>query len=280
MAGLDRTSDVEALSPHLAELFQLDPADNLKFIVGNDATLLSVPMIADRNGMGGVAVVSGEQLSSSPSTFDLADEVLVLFPRSGTGSVAFSFTKTPSGLPIFHQRAGGYGHLLGDDGSGYHIGKMAIVSALSAFDKNQPFTEFQKAVYKHFQCEDDPQLLLQRVHEEKSPVFPESSSATRVASVCKAVFDTAYAAGHQDDDAEAIISAAADSVAVLVRELINDVIRPEQCTLVLGGSLYRDSHFEGTVIRSLLALGISFKSVQALEDAGAAAALILAKEVL
>lgn len=59
MAGLDRASDVRALSPPLAELFQLDPEDRLKFIVGNDATLLSVPMIADHNGLGGVAVVSG-----------------------------------------------------------------------------------------------------------------------------------------------------------------------------------------------------------------------------
>lgn len=60
MAGLDRTSDVEALAPPLAELFQLDASDNLRFIVGNDATLLSVPMIADHNGSGGIAVVSGK----------------------------------------------------------------------------------------------------------------------------------------------------------------------------------------------------------------------------
>lgn len=62
MAGLDRDSDVNALSTPLAELFQLDPEDHLKFIVGNDATLLSVPMIADHNGLGGVAVVSGVPL--------------------------------------------------------------------------------------------------------------------------------------------------------------------------------------------------------------------------
>ena len=157
---------------------------------------------------------------------------------------------------------------------------MAIVSALSAFDRQQPYTDFQRAVYKHFQCEDNPQMLLQRVYEEKSVFFPDSSSASRIASVCKTVFDTAYAAGHQDEDAEQIILAGADSIAELVRHLVNEVIRPEECTLVLGGSLYRDVHFEGSVIRSLAALGIKFMSVQALEDAGAAAALILAKEVL
>lgn len=157
---------------------------------------------------------------------------------------------------------------------------MAIVSALAAFDRQQPFTAFHHAVYKHFQCDDNPQLLLQRVYEEKSSVFPETSAATRIASVCKAVFDTAYANGHQDEDAEKIIQEAAQSIAILVQSLVNEVICPEQCTLVLGGSLYRDSHFEGTVIRSLASLGISFKSVTALEDAGAAAALILAKEVL
>lgn len=156
---------------------------------------------------------------------------------------------------------------------------MAIVSALAAFDRQEPFSAFHRAVYKHFRCDDNPQLLLQRVYEDQSTIFPDTSSATRIASVCKAVFDTAYANGHSDPDAEAIILEAAQSIAVLVQQLTNKTICPEQCTLVLGGSLYRDSHFEGTVIRSLAKLGISFKSVTALEDAGAAAALILARAI-
>jgi hypothetical protein len=71
MAGLDRTSDVEALTPPLAELFQLDPSDQLRFMIGNDATLLSIPLIADHNCQGGIAVVSGKPLTLCTLTWML-----------------------------------------------------------------------------------------------------------------------------------------------------------------------------------------------------------------
>ena len=61
MAGLDRDSDVRAITPHLADMFSLDPSDKSKFIVGNDATLLSLPMLDDQHA-GGIAVVAGERI--------------------------------------------------------------------------------------------------------------------------------------------------------------------------------------------------------------------------
>lgn len=60
MAGLDRDSDIRAITPHLADMFSLDPSDKSKFIVGNDATLLSLPMLDDENA-GGITVVAGER---------------------------------------------------------------------------------------------------------------------------------------------------------------------------------------------------------------------------
>ena len=59
MAGLDRNTDIEAISPHLAKLFDLDPLDQLRFKVGNDAISLAVPMLQDRGNTCGIAVVAG-----------------------------------------------------------------------------------------------------------------------------------------------------------------------------------------------------------------------------
>ena len=63
MAGVDRTIDVERLKPALANMFGLDAEDEKRIIVGNDATLLSLPMLEDDN-KAGIAVVAGRLIST------------------------------------------------------------------------------------------------------------------------------------------------------------------------------------------------------------------------
>jgi hypothetical protein len=85
---------------------------------------------------------------------------------------------------------------------------------------------------------------------------------------------------HKDDEADQLVQIVAESVATLAQELVDDAICPSQCTLVLGGSLYRNKLFKSKVDKSLHAIGLSFKSICVLEDAGAEAALVLSKEIL
>ena len=63
MAGLDRKSDIQAITPGLAKLFSLDPQDELRCSIGNDASLLSVSMLADKSLKSGIAVIAGKPLS-------------------------------------------------------------------------------------------------------------------------------------------------------------------------------------------------------------------------
>ena len=67
MAGLDRDSDIRAITPHLADMFSLDPSEKSRLIVGNDATLLSLPMLDDQHA-GGIAVVAGARIPSQTSS--------------------------------------------------------------------------------------------------------------------------------------------------------------------------------------------------------------------
>jgi hypothetical protein len=59
MAGLDRETDIVEISPHLAKLFGLDPQDQLRFKVGNDAISLAIPMLQDRDNTCGITLVAG-----------------------------------------------------------------------------------------------------------------------------------------------------------------------------------------------------------------------------
>lgn len=65
MAGVDRPTDVQRLAPALGELFGLTYTDGTRFIVGNDAMLLSLPMLEDDNSFG-LALIAGMR---SPSPF-------------------------------------------------------------------------------------------------------------------------------------------------------------------------------------------------------------------
>src|SRR5699024_7186156 len=56
---------------------------------------------------------------------------------SGTGSIVIGNSE---GL---EDRVGGYGNLLGDEGSGYDIAKELIKGVLNAFDKGKKFSELE-----------------------------------------------------------------------------------------------------------------------------------------
>ena len=62
---------------------------------------------------------------------------------TGTGSVCYSFSRNDGSAMSPVTRRGGYGHLLGDEGSGYYIGKQAVVDVLSACEKGLPLTAEQ-----------------------------------------------------------------------------------------------------------------------------------------
>ena len=65
--------------------------------------------------------------------------------NSGTGSAATG--KDPSGNIM---KCGGWGHLVGDEGSGYSIGQSAIRYSLQRCDRVSPETQLAGVVCEHF----------------------------------------------------------------------------------------------------------------------------------
>lgn len=64
---------------------------------------------------------------------------------AGTGSVCFGKSQDE------WYRVGGWGHLFGDEGSGYYIGKLAIQQALAEFDLDQEPGILTQRLYTHFE---------------------------------------------------------------------------------------------------------------------------------
>lgn len=79
---------------------------------------------------------------------------------SGTGSIAYG--RRPDGRLA---RAGGWGYLLGDEGSGYAIGVAALRAAARAADGRGPATSLLPDLLAHWQL-DGPTRLIRKVYGE------------------------------------------------------------------------------------------------------------------
>jgi len=73
---------------------------------------------------------------------------------SGTGSIGYAIDKSGNTL-----RAGGWGHIIDDGGSGYRIGMDAIQAALMDFDGRGEKTILTKMILEHFQLEKPSDIL-------------------------------------------------------------------------------------------------------------------------
>ncbi|MBE3584439.1 MAG: hypothetical protein IMX01_10055 [Limnochordaceae bacterium] len=110
LAGADRPEDRRLLARGVAQL-------------GWDA-----PIVWENDAS--IALAAGRSVG--------AQAVLI----AGTGSIAYG-RAAADGSPV---RAGGWGYLLGDEGSGYDLGRRALVAVLKAWDGRGPATSLTQAI--------------------------------------------------------------------------------------------------------------------------------------
>ena len=284
MAGVDRPADVAILQRPLANLFSICET---RLKIGNDAFLLSIPMAINPGVSWGVALVAGHYRRA----IYCHTNQLTCF-AAGTGSVCFLFRKGADSAMHIATRRGGYGHLLGDEGSGYHVGKLAIADLLDVYDRGQTLTTHQTDICEHFGCREQPEHLLQRIYESESAVFPHTQSVGRIASVCKLILDAAYPEDKSTTpavSAEGVSKRAIRALVDLVKACVTaqqeaksaSALASEMITnssmLVLGGSLFKNDGFRCGLLEELELDKISFNEVHVAIDAGAAAAVALAQ---
>jgi len=174
----------------------------------------------------GVKVVSDAHIALEGAFPDSAGCILI----AGTGSILFG--KDEKGT--IH-RVGGFGRLIGDEGSGYSIGRKALNAVSKASDGRGEETLISELLNAKMNSGSDNSII-NKVYKEKLDV----------ASVAKIVI---LAAEEGDPIAEDILDEEADELVLHIKSLINK-IRTNNLNVAFSGSLIDNKNFYSDLLKN------------------------------
>jgi len=207
MAGVDRADDFAAVRAVLTRI-----APDARLVIVNDA------LIALEAGAPGAA-----------------GSVLI----AGTGSIAYG--RDDAGRAA---RAGGWGYVLGDEGSGYWLGRQALRAVVRGADGRGPRTALAPLVLEHYGLGSPRELVRQM-----------SGHGARPASVAGLAPLVGTAADDGDPVALQLVAAAARELAAAAESVIRRLGLNTSPMLLTGGVLsgfHRLRHEVMTEIRKRL----------------------------
>ena len=176
-------------------------------------------------------VVVGDGETALEGAFAGGPGILVI---AGTGSIAYG--RSEYGRVA---RCGGWGMMVGDEGSAFGTGKAALVAALRAYDGRDPATQLLPAVLDHLGLRTPGEIPPWAGRAEKSAIAALAPLVARVA-----------AAG--DERAEQLVAQAAQELAGLVAAL-SERLGPwaEKPAVVFFGGMFRTPGFPQRVEAAL-----------------------------
>ncbi len=187
MAGVDRPGDAAVVRNIL---YRLVPRSQV--VVVNDAL---IALEAGLAGAPGVVIIAG------------------------TGSIAYG--RNREGLAA---RAGGWGYVLGDEGSGYWLGRQALRAVVRSADGRGPYTSMTPLVLEHFGAS-RPQELVKAIY---AGTFQPSTVAA-IASLVDASADEGDATALQ------LLDTGARELGLAARSVCDAISLPHGPVLLAGG---------------------------------------------
>ena len=259
LAGYDRPKVADVANSAVIKLFNRPINDSLR--ISSDLDLLVGP-------------------SASRHTFN---SVIVLVV--GTGSVAMSYKREGDHF-IRTGRSGGWGSLLGDDGSGYDLGREGLRFALEVADGlnlqsrtdqgvNKVDSLAQK-IFKHFEIDieaGNPVNLLDRILTSDHGSQQDASATKRkIAGVSRIVLDESF----DNDKAKAIVEAGSKYLVHISNLLVDrQQIDSASSALIFAGGLMQDETYRRMVLGGLSSMGRQFGYIRTIGDPAISAAQYL-----
>lgn len=250
--GRSRGSNFHAYAPHAA-FAELDGAIAMAFA---EARLERRTVAAACMGVAGVSRIEDEQMVQHWVTErHIADRLLIANDGwlvisagtpdgvgigliCGTGSIAVG--RDTNGRTA---RAGGWGYLIGDEGSGYDVAVMALRAASHAADGRGPHTEILPALLRHWDLAEPADLI--------TYLYGIADPRSQMVHIGPLVVNLANAG---DVVAQSIVSRAADELAQMVRTVARALQLPVPVSVAVSGSMIVQSELlQKKLIQSLSA---------------------------
>ena len=180
---------------------------------------------------------------------------------AGTGSIAVG--RDSSGKK---GRAGGWGYILGDEGSGYALGRATLQAIVQAADGRGPATKLLPLVLNEWYLA-RPEDLLKAVYNDLD------NRNRRIAQLARLVF---VAARENDLVAQKLVKKAASALAsavMAVYQQLDFADKPAPALGLGGGLLLHTPELKNTMLKELEQLGLKPTKVVEIEEPAKAAAL-------
>lgn len=161
------------------------------------------------------------------------------------------------------QRVGGWGYLLGDEGSGYWIAQRGLQAVMRSFDGRLGATTLTPQLVEH--------LGLNTVEDLIEVVYRRGWGVTEIAALSQLV-DRAAAAG--DPIACKILQDAAQELVLGVKVAANDLFQPHEVfeVVTLGGA-WQSAYLRQTFVTAATAIFPNAKVIEPRHEAAYGAAL-------
>ena len=196
-----------------------------------------------------IALVAGA--SDNPGIVIIAGTGAIVYGRNAGGEAA---------------RAGGWGHMIGDEGSGYWIGREALAAVMRGADGRGPETRLTADILAHFNV-DDVSRLPRIVYDRDVPRMSVAALGPIVQRV----------AGNGDAVAMRILERAADELVLAARSVTSQLeMRGDAFTFYLAGGVFRVVPWLGEELARRLAEVAPRCQVQVLQQEPAVGAVWLA----
>jgi len=175
----------------------------------------------DGTPFAGKITVDSDAMVALAGAFGTAPGIIII---SGTGAICFG-----KGVDGKIARSGGWGYLLGDEGSGYYIGRAAIIAALKDLDGRGDKTKLRKELEQHFKLSSIDKII--------PLVYQNKIDRVAIANLAPIVFEMAE---QGDAIAADIIRKTGQELGILARAVAQQLnFENDEVKVALVGSVFK-----------------------------------------
>jgi N-acetylglucosamine kinase-like BadF-type ATPase len=230
--------------------------------VDRDSDKAIMEEIIRTTGFVNKAIITNDAVTALYGGVGGAEGIILI---SGTGSICYG--RNSEGET---KRAGGWGHLIGDEGSGYYIGINAINRIARAHDGVEEKTIMTDLILEHLKLESPSGLI--------EYVYRSGAGKSEIASLARLV-DVAYKQG--DAIAEEILLKSAFELFLTSKAVIDGLkLNNKKVTLAVNGSVIEKNECVSSEFKRLMNRNYPFVEVVSMKNDAAYGAVLMSVDEL